>query len=174
MDRNSLDSLTSIERRLDQVFLIRRQGGAVIEAWSFSLTSVQVLQRVSSRSRKTGSGRGTGSVGDSAARARICQRQLVGIPATHLVHILRKSGVRDHDPNVLQPSPHILQAVTCSKEVANFRPCLPDLAGFRSRFFRRLRAESSEIELVGGLPGHKTILPAFTESFQEVSKKFPI
>lgn len=165
--------MRTTERRLDQVFLIRRQGGAVIEAWSFSLTSVHVLQGVSVRGRSVGSGFCCRNVG-GAAGAQSCRRDVVGIAAAHLVHILRKPGVWDHDPNFLQPCPHILQAVTGSKKRANFRPCLPDLACLSPRFFLRLRAESSEIEFVGGLPGHRAILRGFTKSFHEVSKKFPI
>jgi hypothetical protein len=173
MDRNSLDSLRTTERCLNQVFLIRRQGGAVIEAWSFSLTSEHVLQGVSVRSRSVGSGLCDRKVG-GAALAHTCRGDVVGVAATHLVHILRKPGVWDHNPYVLQPCPNILEAVTGSKEITNFRPCLPDLAGLRPRFSLRLRAESSEIEFFGGLAGHKAILRGFTESFQEVSKKFPI
>ena len=173
MDRNSLDSLRTTERSLDQVFLIRRQGGAVIEAGSFSLTSVHVLQGVSIRSRSVGPRLSSRSF-SGAARAHTCRGDVVGIAATHLVHILREPGVGDHDANVLQPCPYILEAVTGSKEITNFGPCLPDLAGLRPRFFPRLRAESSEIEFFGGLAGHTGILRRFTESFQEVSKKFPV
>src|SRR6185437_12478211 len=113
MDRNSLDSLRTTERRLDQVFLIRRQGGAVIEAGSFSLTSVQVLQGVSIRSRSLGP-RLSSRTFSAAQRAYTCRGD-VGIAATHLVHILREPGVGDHDPNLLQPCPYILEAVTGSK-----------------------------------------------------------
>ena len=173
MDRNSLDSLRTTERRLDQVFLIRRKGGAVIEAWSFSLTSVHVLQGVSIRSRSVGPRHSSRTVGGGAC-AQTCHGDVVGIAATHLVHILREPGVGDHDPNLLQPCPYILEAVTGSEEISNFGPCLPYLAGLRPRFFLRLRAESSEIEFFGGPTGHTGILRRFTESFQEVSKKFPV
>src|SRR4051794_19835268 len=173
MVRNSLDSLRTTERRLDQVFFIRRQGGAVIEAWSLSLTSVHVLQGVSVRSRCVGSGLCSRKVG-GPARAHSCRRDVVGIAAAHLVHILRKPGVWDHDPNFLQPCPHILEAVTGSEEITNFRPCLPDLARLGSRFFLRLRAESIEIEFFGGLAAHRSILSGFTENFQVVYKKFPV
>src|SRR4051794_1354224 len=98
MDRNSLDSLRTTERRLDQVFLIRRQGGAVIEAWSFSLTSVHVLQGVSSRRRSVGAGLCSSNIG-GAAGAHSYRRDIVGITAAHLIHILRKSGIWHRDPN---------------------------------------------------------------------------
>lgn len=147
MDWNSLESLTTIESRLDQVFLIRRQGWAVLETWSLSLTSLHVLQRVSSRSRNVRLGIGRGTVG-GATRTHACRRYAVGITATHLVHVLRKPSVWDHDPNVLQPGPDILQAVTASKEITDLWPCLPDLAGLRPWFFQPLRAECGEIEFV--------------------------
>lgn len=173
MDRNSLESLTSIESRLDQVFLIRREGGAVIETWSLSLTSLHVLQRVSSRSRDVRPGIGRGTV-DGTTRSHTCRRYAFSVTATHLVYVLRKPGVWDRDSNVLQPGPDILQAVTSSKEITDLGPCLPDLAGFRPWFFLHLRAERSEIEFIAGLSGHPVILTGFTESFQEVSRKFPI
>ena len=166
--------LTTIERRLDQVFLIRRQGGAVIETWPLGLTFLHVLQRVAGRSRSYGARLGSGTVTGRAARAYTCRLHSSGIAATHLVYVLRKPSVWDDDANFLQPCPHVLQAMTGSQEITDFRPCLANLAGLGPRLFLRLRAESSEIEFVGRFPRHSTILRAFTESFQEVSSKFPI
>jgi hypothetical protein len=63
--------------------------------------------------------------------------------------------------------------VTGSKEITNFRPCLPDLARLRPRLFLRPRTESSEIEFIAGFSTHGAIVLGFPENFQEVSKKFP-
>ena len=173
MDRHSLQPLGP-SGLLDQIFFIRRCGGAVIKTRAPGFAVVQVGKGVPlgclgiGRDRSSLSGLRSG-----VSREVDCGLNPISVLPAKLVHVLRQPCVGDHDANLLEPHPYIFQAVTGRHELADLWPRLSDLPSLRARLFLRLRAESSEIKFVGGFSGHEDIVRRFPRSLQNLSNKFP-
>lgn len=89
---------------------------------------------------------------------------------TQLVHVIRQPRVADLNADFIEPRADVLQRVAYIEKCPDFRPGLADLTSLGARFFPRQRAETSEIQFVGGGVGHPTIIPS---GFQTVYRKYP-
>ena len=62
-----------------------------------------------------------------------------------------QTSIAHLQPNFIQPTPNVLQAVPCAEKVLNFRPHLADLPDLCARFFPRSLAETVDVELSGSV-----------------------
>ncbi len=179
MDRTPLESLTPIDSGLDQIFFIRRRGGAVIESGSFRFTRFHVRKRITLFQPGLSLWRiawGLGGRRGFGCRIGSDGFQRSGLLAPQLVHVVAQPGVADFHAALVKPRAHILEGVAGVEESPNLRPRLAHLARFSSGLFPRERAEAIQIQLVRRIfsHGHHCTrgFRKFTENTQKTSESF--
>jgi len=164
--------------RSDQIFFIRRQGGAVMKSRPSRFARPHVRKRIALLSSdvwllRLRLGGGFGAFGSVSMRDAL---QRHGLRSTQLVYVVRQASVADFYSALVQPGAHILERVARVEQTPNLGPGLARLACFRTRSFSRERAETSQIQFIGRRLSHENHYTrhfrSYTENTHKVSEHF--